>query len=100
MVRHVVMWNFKDEVKEEDKAAHKEDMKKSLESLRGKVPGLVELDFIANPLSSSSHDMALVTLHDNAEALATYAGHPEHVKVADTYIRPFTKDRAALDYEL
>jgi len=100
MVKHVVMWNFKDEVKEEEKEARKKEMKAGLESLKGKVPGLLEVSYIDKPLVSSTHDMALVTLHETKEDLAVYSGHPEHVKIADTYVRPFTKDRACLDYEV
>ena len=36
---------------------------------------------------------------EKAEDVAVYAKHPEHVKVADTYVRPYTTERAALDYE-
>ena len=36
---------------------------------------------------------------EKAEDVAVYAKHPEHVKVADTYVRPYTMERAALDYE-
>ena len=43
--------------------------------------------------------MALVTTLEKAEEVAVYAKHPEHVKVADTYVRPYTTERAALDYE-
>ena len=43
--------------------------------------------------------MALVTTLEKAEDVAVYAKHPEHVKVADTYVRPYTMERAALDYE-
>ena len=41
----------------------------------------------------------LVTTLEKAEDVAVYAKHPEHVKVADTYVRPYTTERAALDYE-
>ena len=39
--------------------------------------------------------MALVTTLEKAEDVAVYAKHPEHVKVADTYVRPYTTERAA-----
>lgn len=100
MVRHVVMWKFKDEVKPEEKEALKKDMKNGLESLRGQIEGLLKLEFVDQPLDSSTHDMALVTMHESKEALSAYASHKEHVQVADTYIRPYTKDRVALDYQI
>ncbi|HJB01409.1 MAG TPA: Dabb family protein [Candidatus Mediterraneibacter merdavium] len=98
MVHHIVMWKFRPEVKEEEKAGLKAAMKENLESLVGKVPGLVELKFVDTPLDTSTHDMALVSTLEKAEDIAVYAHHPEHVKVADTYVRPFVTERACLDY--
>lgn len=98
MVHHIVMWKFKPEIKEEQKAALKADMKKNLEGLIGKVPGLLRLEFIDMPLSSSTHDIALVSELEKTEDIKAYSVHPEHVKVADTYVRPYVTERACLDY--
>lgn len=98
MVNHIVMWNFKPEIQEEEKAGLKAAMEENLKSLVGKVPGLLTVDFVNNPISSSTHDIALVTTLEKAEDIAVYAKHPEHVKVADTYVRPYVQDRACLDY--
>ena len=98
MVNHIVMWNFKPEVPEAEKETIKKAMEENLKSLVGKVPGLLTVDFVSNPLSSSTHDIALVTTLEKAEDVAIYGAHPEHIKVADTYVRPYVKDRACLDY--
>ena len=100
MVHHIVMWNFKEEVKETDKAQLKNDMAVNLKDLVGKIPGLISVDFIENPVSSSTHEIALVTTFEKVEDIKVYATHPEHVHVADTYVRPYTCGRACLDYEL
>lgn len=100
MVYHIVMWKFKPEIKTEDKEALKESMAFNLKSLVGKVPGLLSADFIKQPIPSSTHEMALVTTFEKAADIAVYAKHPEHVKVADTYIRPYTCERCCLDYEV
>ena len=99
MVKHIVMWNFKEEVAQEDKALLKERMAEHLVSLVGKVPGLIDAAFVKDPVSSSTHEMALVTTFDSVESLKGYKNHPEHVKVADTYVRPYTAHRACLDYD-
>ncbi len=99
MVHHIVMWKFKPEIEEERKPELKKAMKENLCSLVGKVPGLLTVDFIEQPLPSSTHDIALVTTLANAEDIAAYAVHPAHTAVADTYIRPFVTERACLDYE-
>ena len=88
MVHHIVMWKFKEEIKEEQKAQLKQDMAKNLKSLVGKVPGLLTAEFVEKPIPSST-----------AGDIAVYAKHPEHVKVADTYVRPYATERACLDYE-
>ena len=91
MVHHIVMWKFKPEIQDAEKPA--------LKSLVGKVPGLLTVEFVEEPLSSSTHDIALVTTLEKAEDVAVYGSHPEHVKVADTYVRPYVTERACLDYE-
>lgn len=99
MVHHIVMWNFKPEIKEEEKEALKVAMEENLKDLVGKVPGLLTVEFVSNPLASSTHEIALVTTLEKAEDVAVYAKHPEHVRVADTYVRPYVTGRSCLDYE-
>lgn len=98
MVHHIVMWKFRSEIEEEKKPELKKAMKENLEGLVGKVPGLLTVEFVEEPLPSSTHDVALVTTLEKAEDVAVYATHPAHVAVADTYVRPFVTERACLDY--
>lgn len=99
MVYHIVMWKFKPEIEEEKKPELKKAMAENLKGLVGKVPGLLTAEFVENPIPSSTHDVALVTTFEKAEDIADYAIHPEHVMVADTYVRPFVTERVCLDYE-
>ena len=99
MVHHIVMWKFKPEIEDVLKAALADAKAENLKGLVGKVPGLLQVDFVKAPLSSSTHDVALVTTLEKPEDVAAYGVHPEHVKVADTYVRPYTTERACLDYE-
>ena len=98
MVHHIVMWKFKPEIGEERKPDLKKAMKENLEGLVGKVPGLLTVEFEEEPLSSSTHDVAMVTTLEKTEDVAVYAVHPAHVAVADTFVRPFVTERACLDY--
>lgn len=98
MATHVVMWNFKSEVRSEDKPALLAAMQEHLESLAGRIPGLESVRFITAPLAGTTHEMALVTTHKRAADIAVYAAHPAHVAVADTYVRPYTCDRACLNF--
>lgn len=99
MVHHIVMWKFKPEIAEEQKLELKKAMRENLEALVGKVPGLVTVKFVEEPIPSSTHDIALVTTLEKAEDIAVYGSHPAHVAVADTFVRPYVTERACLDYE-
>ena len=61
MIYHIVMWNFKPEVEEDKKEAIKAEMEVQLKGLVGKVPGLLTVDFVSNPITSSTHEIALFT---------------------------------------
>lgn len=100
MVKHVILWQLKAELSEAEKATVKKEIKEGLEGLLGKVPGLTEIKVNINGLASSNADVMLdSTLVDEA-ALKGYAVHPEHVKVANEKVRPFTATRVCLDYEI
>ena len=100
MVKHVILWNLKDEFSAEEKEAIKAGIKTGLEGLKGQVPGLLEIAVHTNGLPSSNADLMLDSAFENEEALKGYAVHPAHVEVADTKVRPFTKTRACLDFEI
>ena len=99
MATHIVAWNFKPEVKEEDKEALKANMKKNLESLVGRVPGLLEVRFVDNASEGSNREIGLITKHATFEDIAGYSNNPEHVAVASTFVRPYTADRICLNFE-
>ena len=100
MVNHIVMWKFKPEIEEAKKPELKKAMNEQLSSLVGKVPGLLTVDFVSNPISSSTHEIALFTTLEKAEDIKVYATHPDHVYVADNYVRPYVHQRACLDCEI
>ena len=100
MVKHVILWQLKDELSESEKATVKVGIKEGLEGLQGKIPGLVEIHVQNNGLASSNADVMLDSTFVDEAALKGYAVHPEHVAVADGKVRPYTKSRTCLDYEI
>ena len=98
MVYHIVMWNFKKEVEEAKKPELLAAMQKNLEALVGVVPGLLSVKYVANPLSTSTHEFALVTTLEKEEDIKSYSVHPAHVAVAENDIKPYACDRVCLDY--
>ena len=45
-------------------------------------------------------DVMLDSTLESFEALKGYAVHPDHVAVADSAVRPYTKIRSCLDFEV
>ena len=52
MVKHVILWQLKDELSAEEKAAVKAGIKEGLESLSGKIPGPVSYTHLTLPTNS------------------------------------------------
>lgn len=100
MVKHVILWQLKDEFSAEEKETIKAGIKSGLEGLVGKVPGLLEVTVRINGLESSNAEVMLDSTLESEEALKGYAVHPAHVEVADTKVRPFTKTRMCMDFEI
>lgn len=99
MVKHIILWQLKDELSEEEKLVVKQGIKEGLEGLEGKIPGLIDIKVNIEPLASSNADVMLDSEFEDEAALKGYAVHPEHVKVADGKVRPYTKTRVCMDYE-
>lgn len=99
MVKHVILWTLKDELSDQEKDTVRKNIKEGLEALKGKIPGLVDIKVNISRLSSSTADLMLDSTFESADALKGYSVHPEHVKVADEAVRPYTKIRSCLDFE-
>ena len=100
MVKHIILWQLKDELSVEEKQEVKKGIKEGLESLIGKIPGLTEIKVQTEGLVSSNAEVMLDSTFEDEAALKVYATHPEHVAVADGKVRPYTKTRMCLDFEI
>lgn len=100
MVKHIILWNLKDEFSPEEKENIKKGIKAGLESLSGQIEGLVDIKVNTEGLSTSTADLMLDSTFESEEALKFYASHPLHQEVANTKVRPFTKQRSCLDFEI
>lgn len=100
MIKHVILWNLRDELSSEEKENIKLGIKEGLESLQGNIEGLVDIRVNIKGLASSTADLMLDSTFENEDALKFYASHPLHQEVANSKVRPFTKLRSCLDYEI
>lgn len=100
MVKHVILWNLKEEFSQAEKEEIKKNIKAGIESLNGKIPSLIDIKVYTTGLASSTADLMLDSTFESEEALKNYAVHPDHVEVANTMVRPFTAKRSCLDFEI
>ena len=98
MVKHILLWQFKDELSAEEKKAAAEKCKRDLEALVGVVPGLISLKVVIDPIPSSNVDMMLDSTLEDQAAYDGYKVHPVHVAAAN-YVRSVVKSRTCMDYE-
>jgi len=100
MVKHVILWQLKDELTKEQISEVKAGIKSGLEGLKGEIPGLIDIKVVTEGLASSNADVMLDSTFESEEALKGYAVHPKHVAVADGKVRPYTANRVCMDYEV
>ncbi len=98
MVKHMIIWKFKDDIENPDKLAL--DIKRELEGLVGKIDGLLEMHILTDKLSVSSGDIMMDSAFTDATALENYQKHPLHQAAANGYVRPFMEQRLSFDYEI
>ncbi len=99
MIKHIVMWRLKPEAEGADAATNARRVKTALESLRGRIPGVLAIEVgIDVERSSAAFDVVLYSEFESREALAAYQTHPEHARVAE-FIGRIRQDRAVVDYE-
>jgi len=99
VVKYIVLWRLKPEAHGRPPADNARAIKKKLEALRGRIPGLltieVGLDFSR---TDNSCDLALYSEFESRAALDAYQAHPEH-KAVMPYILEARSERHLVDYE-
>lgn len=92
MIKHVVCFKLKD-------GGKKEEAKKVLLSMEGKVPTLrgieVGTDFLGSP---RSYDVFLGVLLEDEKALDEYQNDPYHVEVVKKFMHAETESSVAVDF--
>lgn len=100
MVQHMIIWQLKDVMTPQEKAAQAVIIKENLETLNGKIDGMISLsiqtEFI---LTAGGGDLMLLSSFESVEALKAYSANAEHNRIADTYIRPYIANRYCMDFE-
>lgn len=81
MIKHIVMWNVRGATPAE-KVQGITLLRRSFESLRGRVPGLLHLEVgVDSSGIDYACDVVLYSEFETQAALDAYAMHPEHLRV-------------------
>jgi len=81
LIKHIVMWNLRGDT-EAAKAQAVSVLKRSFESLRGRIPGLLHLEIgVDSSRIDYACDVVLYSEFESQAALDAYAVHPEHLRV-------------------
>lgn len=99
MIKHIVFWNLKDVSSYGDKDFNARSIKQKLESLQGKIEGLIKIevgiDFLHSP---ESMDLVLYSEFTDKAALDFYQLHPLHKEIMP-FIAEARSERRVVDYE-
>ena len=98
MIRHIVMWNLHDQAEGADKATNLAKAKALLLSCAQVVPGIRSFEVAtATPGMDCTNDLVLHMLVDDAQVLAAYQHHPDHVAIKP-FMKSVVKERRCMDY--
>jgi len=100
MIHHVILWKIKEDKVLAEKEMIKRDVKNELEALKTVIPGIEKIVVQTVGMDTSNCDIMLDSVFTDREAYMAYQVHPDHVKVADTYVRPNMEVRMCFDYEI
>ena len=95
MIRHIVLFNIKDEYK-----AEIPQLVENFLGMKGRIEGMLDLEAGRDVLHSErSWDLALVTLFDSMESFRVYQTHPVHMPVRKR-MHEVRSASAACDFEI
>ena len=99
MIRRVVLWRLKADTPEQ-KLSDAQTIKAALESMRGKIPGLISITVGINTGNAEdASDVVMQSDFASLEALEVYESHPEHERVKPV-VGPLRTERRIVEYEI
>lgn len=100
MIKHIVMWKFKDFAEGATKEENIAKVKAMLEALPSKIDFIREMkvEVNVNP-KQGMYDAMLISSFDTLEDVNAYRVHPDHKKVS-SFVSLIREGRASVDYEV
>ena len=98
ILKHIVMWKFKDEAEGRTRTENAQWMKEHLEALVGQVPELLSAEVGINIRESeAAYDAVLTATFRSIRDLETYKNHPLHQEISN-YCKKVRISRIVADY--
>ncbi len=98
MIKHIVMWNLKEEAAGATAAENGAKVKEMIEALNGKIAELKHVEVSVDIFEATQEwGMVLYSEFDSKEDLHTYAVHPLHQECV-AFIKQVVSSRDAIDY--
>lgn len=94
MIRHIVMWKFREGTEREQ-----EEFLARLAGLYGVIPQIKRSQVSRNVGPEGNYDAVLCAEFDSMDDVAAYRDDPRH-KAVSALCKPIRVDRAAVDYEI
>jgi len=99
MLRRVVLWRLKAQDAQQ-KELDARTIKRALESMRGKIPGLLNLQVAVNEVAGAdASDVVMIVDFENHDALAVYETHPVHEQVKPI-VGPLRSERRVVEFHV
>lgn len=101
MLRHIVLFKFKENAEGRSKAENVNMTKNMLEALPAKI-GLIkksEVRICKEGTNPDNCDLLLISDFESKEALDQYIVHPDH-KAVGAFMRPLREGRSSIDIEI
>ena len=98
MVKHIVLFRFRDDISEEQKESAFNSFRSGILSLTDIIPQIKSIEVGRNINSDEVWDICLCGEFNSLEDVKKYANHPEHLKVAGA-LKVFLNGRSCVDYE-
>ncbi len=100
MIKHIVMWKFKDFAEGASKQENILKVKSMLEELPSEIDFIREMEVKINVNPKEGlYDAILISAFDTLEDVNNYRVHPEHKKIS-AFVSLIRESRASVDYEI
>jgi hypothetical protein len=100
MIKHIVLWTFKESAEGKTKQENLKATKALLEGLKDKIKEVkhLEVGINFNP-APHAYDLALYSEFSSKEDLLAYTNHPEHQRIVE-HLGRVRDQRIVVDYEV